>query len=207
MSAPRVGYGPISSYSRVQLLALLQRRGGRSIAELAEATRLHPNTVREHLQRLMDGGYVIEQKEKRATRGRPRMLYSAATGREGASSDIARDKVRDAVRRGAMIRRLVPEIEGGSLPSAAQAQLDALVDHLEESGFEPVLDDEALTLDLSPCPHATAHACDLTVLCAVHLELMRGVLAQTGGPLEARCVRSRELPEDCTVELSIIHGS
>ena len=48
------GYSAISSYSRVEILHLVQEQPQRTIAEIVAATKLHPNTVREHLQRLID---------------------------------------------------------------------------------------------------------------------------------------------------------
>ena len=59
------------------------------MTELCDATGLHANTVREHLQRLIESGYVVPETEQRATRGRPRVFYSAATGADTASSPIA----------------------------------------------------------------------------------------------------------------------
>jgi predicted ArsR family transcriptional regulator len=53
---PRAGSSAISSFSRVEILALVQSRPERTIAELTAATGLHANTVREHLQRLTEGG-------------------------------------------------------------------------------------------------------------------------------------------------------
>ena len=50
------GYSAISNYSRVEILHLVQDRPDRTVAELVSATSLHPNTVREHLQRLIDDG-------------------------------------------------------------------------------------------------------------------------------------------------------
>ena len=198
--------GPISSYSRVQILHLLfeagseKTRGELSIGELCDATGLHPNTVREHLQRLIEGGYVIPSIEHRTTRGRPRTLYSAATGAPGASSPVARDKAKAAARRGDLMRSMLPDA-ATDLGREATYQLDALVEHLEESGFEPVFDDQRLTVDLSPCPHAAGRSEDRPMLCRVHLELMQGVLNEAGGPLEAECVRDAVLPSDCTVQL------
>lgn len=198
--------GPISSYSRVQILHLLFEAGQsethapRSIGELCEATGLHPNTVREHLQRLIEGGYVIPSIEHRTTRGRPRTLYSAATGAPGASSAVARGKAQAAARRGDLMRSMLPEA-ASDLGREATYQLDALVEHLEESGFEPVVDDARLTVDLSPCPHAASRSEDRPLLCRVHLELMQGVLTAAGGPLEAECVQDAALASDCTVQL------
>lgn len=199
--------GPISSYSRVQILHLLFEAGSSttradlSITELCEATGLHPNTVREHLQRLIEGGYVIPTIEHRTTRGRPRTLYSAATGAPGASSPVARDKAKAAARRGDLMRSMLPDATASDLGREATYQLDALVEHLEESGFEPVFDDQRLTVDLSPCPHAAGRSEDRPMLCRVHLELMQGVLNEAGGPLEAECVRDAVLSSDCTVQL------
>lgn len=202
MASDRPVYGPISSYSRVQILHLVQSRAGRSIAELCEATGLHPNTVREHLQRLIEGGYVIARVEHRATRGRPRTLYSAATGAPDASSPVAREKVVAAARRGDLLRS-VTAVAASELGQDATYQLDALVEHLEESGFEPLVDESSLTVDLTPCPHAAGRPEHRSVLCAVHLGLMQGVLTEAGGPLAADCVSAAERPEDCTVRLKL----
>ena len=201
--------GPISTFSRVQLLHLIQSRSERTIGELCEATGLHQNTVREHLQRLIEGGYVIATIEHRTTRGRPRTLYSAATGAPGASSPVARDKAKAAARRGDLMRRMLPGA-ASDLSDAALYQLDALVEHLEESGFEPVVDDVRLTVDLSPCPHAAGRPEDRPMLCQVHLGLMQGVLNEAAGPLSADCVQTSGSPADCTVRLTdrtgVAHG-
>jgi len=206
MAPARPACGPISTYSRVQILHLVQSRSPRSITELCESTGLHQNTIREHLQRLIDGGYIIASIERRATRGRPRTLYSAATGTPEASSDIARDKVNAAARRGDLMRRALPMAASG-LGSEATYQLDALIEDLEESGFEPVIDDSRLTVDLTPCPHAAARPEDRPMLCQVHLSLMQGVLTEAGGPLTADFVHEPALPAECTVQLRLADAS
>jgi len=199
-------YGPSSSYSRVRILHLLfeasadHGRAELSIEQLCDETGLHPNTVREHLQRLREGGYVIASTERRTTRGRPRTLYSAATGTPEASSPVARDKVAEAARRGDMMRSILAAGDS-PLGRAATYQLDALVEHLEESGFEPVVDEVGLTVDLTPCPHVVSRPEHRPMLCQVHLGLMQGVLAQAGGPLATACVRAAAQPEECTVQL------
>ncbi|MEJ1088701.1 helix-turn-helix domain-containing protein [Microbacterium sp. Mu-80] len=201
-------YGPISSYSRVRILHLLfvagdqTERPERTISELCEATGLHANTVREHLQRLIEGGYVIQSTEHRTTRGRPRTLYSAATGTPDASSPVAREKVAEAARRGDLLRRMLAD-EGSELGQEATYQLDALIEHLEESGFEPIIDEDRLTVELTPCPHAASAPEHRPMLCQVHLGLMQGVLTQAGGPLAAECVREAMRPEECTVQLRL----
>ncbi len=201
MASAKAVYGPISSFSRVQILYLLQSRPERTVGELVDATGLHPNTVREHLQRLIEGGYVIQATEHRTVRGRPRTLYSAATGHPEASSPVARDKVTAAARRGDLLRRLMPEGAEAGLGEEELHQLDALIENLEESGFEPRFDRNELTVELTPCPHAASRPEDRPVLCQVHLGLLQGVLAEAGGPLQAACVRDPSHPAECTVEL------
>ncbi|WP_344071249.1 helix-turn-helix transcriptional regulator [Microbacterium sediminicola] len=199
----RITYSAISSYSRVRLLHLLQERPARTVGELCDSTGLHPNTVREHLQRLVDGGYVVTETEHRTTRGRPRMLYSAATGAAGSTSSIARRKAEQAARRGDLMRRVMPWTDAEDLPSEVLHQLDALVDDLGDAGFEPVVDETTLTVDLSPCPHASSSATNRATLCAVHLGLMEGVLAQAGGPLRVACMADGAIPEQCVVNLAL----
>lgn len=194
-------YSVISSYSRVEIMHLLQERPHRTIAELCDATGLHANTVREHLQRLADAGHVVAAREKRATRGRPRVLYSAATGRADASSPIARARVQDAARRGDLMRRVIPG-SAGSLDADATHQLDAVVDDLVDAGFDPIVDEERLTIDLSPCPHAASWSEHRERLCAVHLGLMQSVLAEATGPLRIDGMAPSCDPTQCVVHLA-----
>lgn len=202
MTTTAVAYGPISSYSRVRILHLVQTRAERTIGELCEATGLHANTVREHLQRLIEAGYIVPEPERRASRGRPRMLYSAVAGPDAPSSPIARRKVRAAAERGDLMRRVMPWTETG-LPEDAQHQLDALVDDLQEAGFDPVVDQDELTVDLSPCANAAAQAEHRDVLCAVHVGLMQGVLAEAGGPLTVDGLLPSCDPSQCHVQLTL----
>lgn len=199
-----VTYSAISSYSRVRILYLLQRQPERTVTELCEATGLHANTIREHLQRLVEGGYVVSAVEHRTTRGRPRVLYSAATGRGRAkTSPVARTKAEAAARRGDLMRRIMPWTDVEDLPTDAIHQLDALVEDLSTAGFDPVVDEAALTVDLSPCPHASTTGEARATLCAVHLGLMDSVLSQAGGPLRAVCVAASTRPDDCVVTLAL----
>lgn len=199
-SVGRPPYSAISSASRVAILRMLQEEPHRTVGELCTATGLHPNTVREHLQRLIDAGYAVAAAEHRTTRGRPRVLYSAATGDEE-SSPIARQKVRDAARRGDLMRRIMPETDDGDLPVDAVHQLDALVDDLATAGFDPVVDPESLTLDLTPCHHAAAQTGGRDVLCEVHLGVMQGVLTEAGGPLAVGGMLPGCDPTVCIIQL------
>lgn len=196
------GYSAISSYSRVEIMHLVQQRPRRTIAELVEATGLHPNTVREHLQRLIDAGYIVAETEHRTTRGRPRVLYTAATGQDAASSPIAAQRAQDAARRGDLLRRVYPAGGDERLDAEALHQLDALVEDLGDAGFDPLVDETTLTVDLTPCPHATT-ADHRGMLCSVHVGLMDGVLSQAGGPLKVDGIAPSCDPAQCVVQLSV----
>jgi predicted ArsR family transcriptional regulator len=199
------GYSAISSYSRVEIMHLLQQRPQRPISELCAATGLHANTVREHVQRLMDAGYVIAETERRTTRGRPRVLYSAATGAGEASSPVAVRRAEQAARRGDLLRRVYGSDPDAELGADELHQLDALVEDLGDAGFEPIVDERELTVDLTPCPHApeTEHR---GILCGVHVGLMDSVLAQAGGPLRVEGITPSCDPTHCVVQLGATRG-
>jgi len=196
-----VPYSAISSRSRVELLDLLREQPRRTIAALAEATGLHANTVREHLQRLIDDGYVVAGTEHRTTRGRPRVLYSIADG-ERTSSPVQRRKVHEAAVRGDLMRRVLPDEADDDLDTETVHQLDALVEDLVDAGFDPLVDTGRLTIDLTPCAHSEAQAQHREVLCGVHLALMQGVLSEAGGPLSIDGMESNcSDPSVCIVQL------
>ncbi|MDX2376862.1 MarR family transcriptional regulator [Microbacterium sp. LRZ72] len=201
-------YSAISSYSRVEILHLVQRAPQRTIAELAAATGLHANTVREHLDRLVEAGHVVRETERRTTRGRPRVLFSAATGEADTSSSVLRRKAREAAERGDLMRRVMPWTSMASgapateLGTEAVHQIDAIVDHLAESGFDPLVDETALTIDLSPCPHASAQSGHRDTLCTVHLAIMEGVLSGARGPLHVDGMHPSCDPAQCVVQLT-----
>lgn len=195
------GYSAISSYSRVEIMRLLQERPQRAIAELVDATGLHANTVREHVQRLIDAGYVIAETERRTTRGRPRVLYSAATGGDEATSPVAARRAEEAARRGDLLRRVYGAGTDAELGPDELHQLDALVEDLSEAGFDPLVDERELTVDLTPCPHAPA-AEHRGILCSVHVGLMDSVLTQAGGPLRVEGIAPSCDPTQCVVQLA-----
>lgn len=193
------GYSAISNYSRVEILHLLQDHPRRTISELVAATELHPNTVREHLQRLIDDGYVVAETEHRTTRGRPRVLYSATDG-VGSCSPVQDRRVRAAAERGDLMRRVLPG-DTPELGTAALHQIDALVEDLIDAGFDPLVDERELTVELTPCAQASVQAEHRDVLCRVHLGIMQSVLSAADGPLSVDGMRSSCDPRECVVQL------
>lgn len=83
--SPRRYFKTLASLSRLRLLYQVQTRGSLTVDELAAAMGLSRNTVREHLQRLVEVGLVRTEPMLGGVRGRPRLLYGTATGRSGPS--------------------------------------------------------------------------------------------------------------------------
>ena len=94
-------------------------------------------------------------------------------------------------------------MEDAGLSPVAVHQLDALVEDLDNAGYEPVVDEETLTIDLTPCEHATAQAAHRETLCSVHLGLMQSVLDEAGGPLAVEGMRPSCDPSQCVVQLTL----
>lgn len=64
--------------SRLRIVALLgDEARAFDVREIATAVALHPNTVRDHLNVLLEAGLVRTRPEKRERAGRPRVLYEA----------------------------------------------------------------------------------------------------------------------------------
>ena len=75
-----------------------------------------------------------------------------------------------------------------------------MVEHLEESGFDPVIDEDELTVDLTPCLHAVGEPIS-GARCSVHLTMIQSVLTAAGGPLAVEGMRPVCDPNDCVIQL------
>lgn len=70
----------LAAPARVEILRYLEHAGvARTVEEVAGVVGLHINTVRSHLDVLVDVGLVARDGERRAGPGRPRILYVAST--------------------------------------------------------------------------------------------------------------------------------
>lgn len=170
------------------------------VAQLVEITGLHANTLREHLGILEATGFVTATPEHVGARGRPRRLYRAAT-RDSAPASIRR-RIADAARHGDLLRRvLAPEV-GASLPAAANHQLDAVWEHLDDLGLDPDVDEEHLVIAVHPDAGAACGA-GSGVVCHVQAELVRTVLDCAGGPVQLATVEQGDGTAGCRLHLRI----
>jgi predicted ArsR family transcriptional regulator len=207
----------LADVSRVAVLETL-RQAGRPLAipEIAAQVGLHPNTVRGHLALLAEHGYVIGEQETRDRPGRPRLLYRA-TGKldDGdrrnyrllAEALIAYLKGHDTERARAAVtagraygERAVHRDPHVTLDAAAAIQ--QVVDLLTDIGFEPTAAADGSRIDLRRCPFRELAEADPDVVCAVHLGIMQGALAELGAPVEATGLQPFVTPDRCVVTLA-----
>lgn len=194
---PRSYVKTLSSLSRIKLLHELQEHGATTVTELAAATGLHHNTVREHMHRLIDAGFVRSQPIPRTTKGRPKVLYRAATQ--------ADDPVRNSRRVAAKVRaehgrKLIPFREVRLEPDPLDRQIDILDDHMQQCGFEAVLNADATHMTIHECPLSDL-ARDHPQVCEVHFALIKDALELEDGPLTALAQHPFSAPGACTVHL------
>lgn len=78
LTRPLALHRALADESRLRILALLRERARPlDVNEIASAVALHPNTVREHLNVLLNAQLARTHPEKRDRAGRPRALYQA----------------------------------------------------------------------------------------------------------------------------------
>lgn len=192
--------GALAAASRVAILDVLERSAAAlTVVDVADAVGRHPNTVREHLQALVDARLVVRFPEVRTVRGRPRTLYrrpAPAEGRDpGAGLDRAvRDRLRDAA--------LSAYADAGAARDpAAWRQLAALEQHFAELGMEPEARPDEARVHLWSCPVRALAREHEDLVCRVHLRLAGEVLEAAGGPLEPDRLEPFVGPEHCVLHL------
>ena len=74
----------LASTSRMAVLDLLRASdNGLGVVEVAAHVGLHQNTVRSHLDLLVEAGYAVRRTEAPSGPGRPRVVYEATGAPEG----------------------------------------------------------------------------------------------------------------------------
>jgi predicted ArsR family transcriptional regulator len=198
MTSHPSAYRTLASFSRITLLHHLQQRGTMTVDDLAQAASLHHNTTREHLNRLIRDGFVTCEPENRDVKGRPRMLYTAAAGADHREGSVRAAKALVAERRADQVRRMLPLADATHSP--LQRQMDALDDHLDQTGFDAQLDADGAHVHLHECPYSEMVRAHPEV-CRVHFGLLKSVLEQTEGPLAAEALHPLIQSNLCTLDL------
>lgn len=199
----------------------LFRRTGRPLSarEVADATSLHINTSRFHLDTLVRQGVLRREDGQPAGPGRPANRYVLVPGMhrdrqrnyrllaEMLLAHLATDAEprRAAVRAGeAWGRYLVQPLAPGQRPSMDDS-MRRLMDLLDDIGFDPRVSDVPGTgtrVELRHCPFLELARTQPDLVCGVHLGLMRGALDQLGTALHARSLTPFADPHTCVAHVA-----
>lgn len=190
-------YRTLASISRINLLHELQQRGAQTVAELARATGLHHNTAREHLQRLIDAGFVDSEPIPTAHKGRPRLRYRAA---RGADSPSRAAWLASSEKRSELVRRLLRIDAVPADRTTRDRQMDVLDDHMDQCGFDAEIEQDGTRMSMHHCPFADL-AKDNPQVCRVHFTLVQDALDTVDGPMHARDIHPFEASNTCTIDL------
>lgn len=171
----------LSGVSRVAVLeALRATPTPLDVLALADLVGLHANTVRSHLDQLVEAGLVATELQVRTTPGRPRLLFSAVAPPDEGHEDsykVLAEILAEGIRAGEAAagavaaragRRWGHQVEraepGAGAPVGLGAAVDRIVALLDEIGFAPTIV-EAPVVGTDPGIGATtASASDATVI-------------------------------------------
>jgi predicted ArsR family transcriptional regulator len=210
-------HSPSLTGPRARVLEHLQNADGRcTVDDVARRLGLHPNTARNHLERLVDEGLANAERAPGTGRGRPARLYGADPAGEpdprvreyaalatALASHIARTSARphdDAVAAGEGWGRTLAE--GTATPRSAAATRRTVVELLSRLGFDPDADPAARTTRLRRCPLLDAARAFPTVVCGVHLGLVRGALQTWGADPTRVSLQPFAEPGACILHLA-----
>jgi predicted ArsR family transcriptional regulator len=211
--------------SRARVLDLLRAaRGPLGVQEIAGQAALHPNTARFHLDALVHSGLASRERQRRESLGRPSMAYSAA-GEHGPAGQRRYRLLAEML--SSMIAGVMPQpgeaaaeagrewgrYLAGQLPpyerlDAAEA-IERLGAILENVGFAPELTAEGggYHLLMRRCPFREVAERHQDVVCALHLGLMQGALAQMRTPVSTGRLQPFAQTWGCTAELAVDQDS
>lgn len=158
-----------------------------AVKDLADRVGQHTNTVREHLDALVEAGLVRKELAKPQGRGRPALMYRAVAQADGGATPLAAAA--------ALARQLVQLPQGAELASAAgRAWAQSIADDAAAVGSGPpgvVETSRAMGFDPHPitrdhlvfraCPMLAAARSNPAIFCALHAGLIGGLAEANGG--------------------------
>lgn len=167
--------------------------GAVTAAQVAEQLGLHGNTARLHLEGLVDAGLVSSGKRAPAGRGRPATLYRAdpwaqtdpqvrdyaqlAAALATVISRTSADPTADARRAGASWGA---SLASGRLPETPRKARREVVAILTDLGFDPAANGNLTSVALRRCPLLDVARTHTSVVCQVHLGVVRGAMHEMG---------------------------
>jgi predicted ArsR family transcriptional regulator len=187
-----------------------------SIAAIADALDVHPNTVRFHLDTLVSTGRVEQVAPDRKGPGRPALMFRATQRMDPGgprryrllaeilTSVLAGDRDGGAWAFAAGREwglQLKPPPPSTAAAPDGQESIEHLVGLLDELGFAPQRRGE-MQVELRHCPFLELAESQKAVVCQIHLGLMRGALETWQAPVTVDRLDAFVEPDLCLVHLS-----
>ena len=203
----------LASGRRVQLLdALRAAAESMTATELADLCGLHVSTVRFHLNALIEVGLIAKETERNVIRGRPRQLYRAQNPLGSGFGITSGYEKLAHVLAAHFARHTDGDPEQLAEAAGRQWALDDLGGNLRNRSIRrrcggsssppcsrrwgSIRNSESLTartrIRLHACPFESVARQNPSVVCSLHLGLIRGVLTRLG----ARQIKSTLTPWD-----------
>ncbi|HVC75192.1 MAG TPA: helix-turn-helix domain-containing protein [Candidatus Micrarchaeaceae archaeon] len=207
----------LADVSRFRILEDLRGRGPLDSRELGRLIGLHPNTVRWHVDQLIEAGLVRAVRAPAAGRGRPRVLYEAIVA--SASGQQVGYRLLAQILAGYLAGTDHPQVVAESAGQAWGSYLtekpqpftelsvdeatQKVVELFDELGFMPeaVEESDERKILLHRCPFREVAESNQRVVCAVHLGLLKGALSEMGAPLQATRLEPFVEPTLCVAHL------
>lgn len=189
------------------LAAIEVSDGPLTVEEISERTGLHANTVRGHLDVLLESGALTRDAADSAGRGRPRWLYSTSAPQaspfqalaEALSTQLSHvDDPGLSDRAAEQWARALPELPEASTPDEAVFEATGALNRL---GFTAVTNPVGDAIAVTQCPYA-ALVDDNPVICDIHTALIARLLKQTGQPVTVGTVDVWARPGICIAHLN-----
>lgn len=211
-----------SAGRRSQVLQLLRDTDEPlSVAETAERLGIHANTVRFHLETLVDNGQVECTRAELGRPGRPPQLFRAVRGMdpmgprhyrvlaEALAATLATDpdssgRATEAGRVwGRLQASVVADVANRDEPLDAGASVGLLTGMLDELGFAPeqTTGGARSQIGLRNCPFLEAAIDHPHIVCPVHLGLMQGAMQAWNSPVTVDRLDAFVEPDLCMVHL------
>ena len=208
---------------RAEVLDLLRAaHAPLGVQDVADRLGLHANSARFHLDALVEAGLAARTPRARSTPGLPSMVYQAVDGGAAAAGQ----------RHFRLLAEMLTSLVAGMLPDPGQAATQAgrewgrylteppapyqrlsaaeaigrLTATLEDIGFAPQAPDGETppsVLRLRQCPFREVAEGHQDVVCALHLGLMQGALAQMRAPVTADRLNPFAEPSLCLAHLEV----
>jgi len=206
--------------TRARLFALLRESGEPlATAELAELASMHPNGIRNHLERLWRAGLVERHRGNAGRRGRPRDEWTVTRSGIAAERELAGggdgsgqlvEWLARAYPGGSPHRQRIEKVgEEAGLAMPVETKVDpeqAFLEVLDRLGFEPAVEEieSGFRCRLGLCPYREAARENQEAVCTLHRGLTRGLLGSISPELQLREFEPRDPDRaGCLIEVGI----